>query len=481
VIVTCGQCTTQFKLDDAKIPSGGARVRCSRCQHSFFIEPPHQDDPTRIDDLTRDVAPPSGVESAVESNAASEEAEDDWKFNEDAPAAEEPGVPPAPGRSSGLEAAQDAVNDLLGGDVSSRAGATADLVVEGLGGADLDSGDLDLDLAEPAATVSPASAIPEPADPIVGPGEATDRSDPLGIEAQIESDAPVNDRSLAAPETGGEDASELGSKVESLAGGDIDDDLGSPRNWDFFAQGEGEAESKREKTAVARVDLVPRWKLIEQEQEQERAREIAALDDAAVAPDLDIQPGSASRVLRQAGHGLGWIATVALVAAAVWSTLGPNRIDRSPAAPLQALGDLQAEIVASGWIDNAVAGPVYVVSGQLRGSGNGEPVTLGGLGIELLDASGAALALPVTLIADPFHPIDLREHAPDALARDVESGARSLARNRLGSGDAVPFQAVFADLPPEAVRFRLIQTPITPEAAPPAQAPATEPDSPPSA
>jgi hypothetical protein len=164
----------------------------------------------------------------------------------------------------------------------------------------------------------------------------------------------------------------------------------------------------------------------------------------------------------------------------VWGTLGPNRIDRSPAPPLQVLGDLEAEVVASGWIDNAVAGPVYVVSGRLRGTRSGEPVAVGGLGIELLDASGAALAHPVTPIANPLDPIDLRESAPDSLAGDLETGARSLARNLLRTGDAVPFQAVFADLPPHAVRFRLIPVPFTPEPAPAVHTPPTEPDSPPS-
>ena len=39
MIVTCEQCATQFHLDDAKVPPGGVRVRCSRCKHAFFIEP----------------------------------------------------------------------------------------------------------------------------------------------------------------------------------------------------------------------------------------------------------------------------------------------------------------------------------------------------------------------------------------------------------------------------------------------------------
>ena len=40
MIVTCVSCLTKFNLDDSKIPSKGTKVRCSRCQHVFYIAPP---------------------------------------------------------------------------------------------------------------------------------------------------------------------------------------------------------------------------------------------------------------------------------------------------------------------------------------------------------------------------------------------------------------------------------------------------------
>ena len=40
MIVTCASCLTKFSLDESKIPAKGAKVRCSRCQHVFFIVPP---------------------------------------------------------------------------------------------------------------------------------------------------------------------------------------------------------------------------------------------------------------------------------------------------------------------------------------------------------------------------------------------------------------------------------------------------------
>ena len=40
MIITCEQCSTQFQLDDSRVPAQGVRVRCSRCRHAFFAKPP---------------------------------------------------------------------------------------------------------------------------------------------------------------------------------------------------------------------------------------------------------------------------------------------------------------------------------------------------------------------------------------------------------------------------------------------------------
>ena len=40
LIVTCTRCATHFQLDEGRLPLKGARVRCSRCQESFFLAHP---------------------------------------------------------------------------------------------------------------------------------------------------------------------------------------------------------------------------------------------------------------------------------------------------------------------------------------------------------------------------------------------------------------------------------------------------------
>ncbi len=62
MVITCEKCHTRFRVDEQQIPSAGVRVRCSQCQHRFFIEPSSlpvpSDEPALA--LAED-SPPAGV------------------------------------------------------------------------------------------------------------------------------------------------------------------------------------------------------------------------------------------------------------------------------------------------------------------------------------------------------------------------------------------------------------------------------------
>ncbi|MCH8891572.1 MAG: zinc-ribbon domain-containing protein, partial [Myxococcales bacterium] len=91
MFVTCGKCNAEYELDDAKIPAGGARLRCTNCDHSFVIAPPEASDPQSADDLAHDALSteaPGGADPEPEEEAAPEEdfepdGESDWEFNEE--------------------------------------------------------------------------------------------------------------------------------------------------------------------------------------------------------------------------------------------------------------------------------------------------------------------------------------------------------------------------------------------------------------
>jgi predicted Zn finger-like uncharacterized protein len=100
VIVTCERCETEFQLDDARVPASGARVRCSRCKHAFFVLPPTASRDQVIEqaasaaltgdstpEVAEDLPPPDvGHASSASGHADGEDSESDWQFNADLPA-----------------------------------------------------------------------------------------------------------------------------------------------------------------------------------------------------------------------------------------------------------------------------------------------------------------------------------------------------------------------------------------------------------
>src|SRR5262245_27133410 len=43
MIVRCPSCEARFHLADGRLPEKGARVRCSKCHHRFYVRPPGAD------------------------------------------------------------------------------------------------------------------------------------------------------------------------------------------------------------------------------------------------------------------------------------------------------------------------------------------------------------------------------------------------------------------------------------------------------
>ena len=60
MIITCPTCLTKFNLNDDRIPEGGAKVRCSKCQHVFPIQ--------KSSPLERDFSPDKTAPAAANEN-----------------------------------------------------------------------------------------------------------------------------------------------------------------------------------------------------------------------------------------------------------------------------------------------------------------------------------------------------------------------------------------------------------------------------
>ncbi len=97
-------CDAEYELDDAKIPAGGARLRCTSCDHSFVVTPPEASDIRSADDLAHDALtaerrpeadPDSESESEpIKSFDFSGESEADPEFEAALEAASEEGFDP---------------------------------------------------------------------------------------------------------------------------------------------------------------------------------------------------------------------------------------------------------------------------------------------------------------------------------------------------------------------------------------------------
>jgi predicted Zn finger-like uncharacterized protein len=83
MIVTCASCMTKFSLDESKIPAKGAKVRCSKCQHVFFVTPPTEPTP-ELPPEPKEEEPMEDFESFIKSQE---------EFAE--PSAKRPEIPPS--------------------------------------------------------------------------------------------------------------------------------------------------------------------------------------------------------------------------------------------------------------------------------------------------------------------------------------------------------------------------------------------------
>jgi predicted Zn finger-like uncharacterized protein len=378
VIVTCERCETEFQLDDTRVPQGGARVRCSRCKHAFFVMPPAAtpeqavenaasaalaDDPTP--DVTEDLPEESALADERERAGGDDESESDWEFNADLPA---------------------------------------------------DAGDSSPDLGAAPAALTAADS------------DETDESDPLAEEGSEDGEESLALAGDPEPTPARVAAPVPATRARESEPADVDADLGSPVNWDFFDKpaerptAVAPAPPTRTSPPTIHISLAP-----EENRERSAVRETP-------------------RVLRVAAASSGWVATAALCAIALVRGLAPA----APAVtawPSPAPG-VALEEVRGRWLDNVPLGRLYVVSGRVHNLSD-TVAALPPLALELRDASGRAVGSPVPL-RGAIAPVQLRDADAAVLA-----SAGGLLPGGLAPGTSWEFEAVAWPLPARAERFAI--------------------------
>ncbi len=442
MIVTCERCASQFRLDETKISPQGVRLRCSHCEHAFFVASPQQPDADHARDLARDVLEKaqsagasrrevdaanrfSGKKSPIESNdtVAPDTAEDDWEFNDDSGAMASP-IGGTHALADELAAAREAVDELLGGvpDLSISMPAEEDAASESFLALDLDDG-------IPSETgESERDLFGE-----TGPSLIDDAE--LAPSAQFGEDDRANFESIA----GLEDEPEF----EAAPAGTGADDFDDPANWDLF--------DSETSSPVAIGAFEPR--IGPPSSDSVSAAPIGA---RRVALSEEQTPGRSKLRGRVVGIA-GWMAVVSLLVFGLAGGLStPNhRTEPWPVESVAAPG-FELRGISARWIDNAIVGRLYVISGKLRRSRGSRNVTP--LAVQLLDANGRSIDLPIAAIGPKIPERFLRETNPADL---VELQNERAAHFAATADSWLSFAAVVPAVPLLAESFEF--SPLKPD------------------
>lgn len=72
MILTCPQCATRYQIEDGKFPPGGRKVRCAKCGHQWFQEPPAAEPEPGVTADGNATSPPAPLPSAGSSSPSPE-------------------------------------------------------------------------------------------------------------------------------------------------------------------------------------------------------------------------------------------------------------------------------------------------------------------------------------------------------------------------------------------------------------------------
>lgn len=95
MIVTCPNCQTRYNLPDDKVPSGGVKVKCSKCAHVFKAEAPPATPEEEVETLLEEESPAPDTQAGDDFDETFDEVAAGDKSSADESVAEEPEEAPA--------------------------------------------------------------------------------------------------------------------------------------------------------------------------------------------------------------------------------------------------------------------------------------------------------------------------------------------------------------------------------------------------
>ena len=227
-----------------------------------------------------------------------------------------------------------------------------------------------------------------------------------------------------------------------------EEDLGSPESWDLLADDAPAAAVDSQQAEAAGT---------------ETRRDPAGLPASTPRCRPSVaewtpprEPSVVLAWIARMGHAIGWSVTAILFSIVAILTLAPAGAPDSEAQfGQQRLAGLEAQGISGRWVENAVSGSLYVVSGRLVNP-NAQAAALGTrVGVRLLDANGARLPLELAAAGPVLPERELREADPTGLQARQAEGGLALAAELIQPGQSVAFEAVVGVVPLAAARFLL--------------------------
>ncbi|RIL06749.1 MAG: hypothetical protein DCC71_05615 [Proteobacteria bacterium] len=376
MILTCERCETRFRLDESRLPARGARVRCSRCKHAFFVRPPGATQAAAIEELAD-----QGATLAR----------------------------PAPPEPS-----------------------------------------WDLEESDPGSTIQRPKAVTE------APSDFEDESD-----WRFEDELPqLGDSGASLDLPNGEALPNVADANESSFA-----ELGDPESWDLLSSGSNEVTATRAAAAPAPAPASAPVEAMEKPAPPERAPAAAAIATPR-RTDVDRVDAGAAQSVRPpieppaAARAAGWMATACLVVALVAGAVRTPPASGAPRLGIVSVGSLELAKVSARLVENALAGPIWVVSGELRNPASKPRALEAAIGVALLDASGEAIGAATAIVQPSLPVLRLREEDPLRLRETAPASAAALAFRVLEPGARVPVDAVFASAPRAAAQIAVASHPV---------------------
>lgn len=513
LIVTCDECTTSFELDESRIPASGARVRCSRCKHAFFLPNPSASQTEAVHDVAQEAAANPDFAGLAGSYDLNESAWDGLGGEMPSIMESMPVAPPEPEPTPEPEAAPDAdldsaldddedwqfseeirvEGDDLDEDLSmdldeGLSGDVSDAIGAGASGSDLGAaGSFDNEGFDPSAwgempAYVSAQSIDEPQISVMveesatsGSGLRLDTDSPVAPSAEVPSVAAKTDAGPAVSR----DESSFGS-VDDFSSLMEDDDLqsgasargdaagtsselGSDRVGTYSGTGQsddlGDPESwdlvgsddlAASAARTGAANVIP-----ESVDEDGFFSDAEAFDDSVY--DMDLATSSlATGPVGQLARLAGWAFSAAAVLAVGYLGLIAESGRWSEAQQTVISGPLTAQTLESSWVDTSRAGPVLRLTGELRNTGT-QAVWPGSIEMALLDGEGRRLTVPTIVAGIPVEESVLREASSEILLEQAAVGSRRFAASPLAPGEVRPFEALMVEgrLPDTATRVQL--------------------------